>query len=958
MRTIFKLAVASLRAHPARAMLTSAATLASACMVVWVVSGYDALLRSFDEFSNRALGRYALSVAPIAGGEDAAIPPGAAEALRADPAVADVRPMWLRRAKVKPKAPAGGIGGGPGGFRGGPPGMGGGAGLGAIMGRGPGGGPSGGRGGYGGGPGSLWPEAAIIGTDSPEPPFALLRGRWIDPSNPEAMEAVVGSEAARRFGTDAGDELTVGEGERKLSLRVAGVMDVPTVTGSPGISASRILVPAAGEVFVSPAVAGRIHGAPFRASFLAVSLRPEADLTRFRFGWAPRLSRFAVPLQFQHASDIEEALDEAAATENVRLQSYAAAGVGMLVAFLVVFCTLNIGVAERIRQFAILRAVALTRAQVGMLIAIEGLLLATVGFAGGVGAARLLLWAASTISAGIMRHGAEVGVRSLLLAAGAVYGGALLASIIPAFSAMRVRPVDAMAPRFDRPGRWWGAILTVPVGILLICVNPLLAFVFPPDFEDRVPVFMAAGFASLALGLVLSAPAIVAFVDRLFGPLLARIFGLDPKLLASQITTHLWRTVGAAISMTAGMGLYIAINVWGFTMLEAFVPGRWAPDAMIVFGPPGIPPDAASAFAGIPGVDSGRCLPLVVEQPRLLEDLTRSAERASVTRQDNVVMVGLDPRRGLGGDRPLLKLEWVAGSPDEAIRTMENGRGCIVPDHFLRETGLRMGDTFDLVPPERPEMPVRYTIAGAVRLPGWHWQTKQTGLRPRTHRAAALVFADYRTVAEDFGRRTASHMWLSYSSPGADPERIAGEAGKLYGGLLGREVVVGAASDDAPYVRIVPVEDIRRMMLDAARRWIWLIGRLPLVALVIACIGVLNVMLASVQARRWDIGVLRAIGFGRWAIVRTIVAEGLLIGAVACLLSLGFGIIAGWCGCGFAQYISFFGGLHPSLVVPWSPVVAGLLLVLALSGMAAVWPAVAAGRARPLELLQQGRGSF
>jgi len=38
-----------------------------------------------------------------------------------------------------------------------------------------------------------------------------------------------------------------------------------------------------------------------------------------------------------------------------------------------------------------------------------------------------------------------------------------------------------------------------------------------------------------------------------------------------------------------------------------------------------------------------------------------SAERASVTHQDNIVIVGIDPQRGFGSDNPLFKIDWVAG---------------------------------------------------------------------------------------------------------------------------------------------------------------------------------------------------------------------------------------------------------------------------------------------------------
>ena len=65
MRRVLKLSLAFLKEHPLRLILTSLATIAATCMVVWVVSGYDALLHSFKAYSNDALGNYTLAVAPI-----------------------------------------------------------------------------------------------------------------------------------------------------------------------------------------------------------------------------------------------------------------------------------------------------------------------------------------------------------------------------------------------------------------------------------------------------------------------------------------------------------------------------------------------------------------------------------------------------------------------------------------------------------------------------------------------------------------------------------------------------------------------------------------------------------------------------------------------------------------------------------------------------------------------------
>jgi putative ABC transport system permease protein len=966
MRKVLKLAVAFLREYPIRVLLTSLATAASCAMVVWVGSGYDALLASFDEYANKALGRYVLAVAPISSNEAVAVPDEALALLKSDSAVAEVEPMWAKRIGVRPNPPMEG-GSQPGrssdeplgvrrdpgsrGPRGSFPGRGGVSERAFGAGFGP-GGPGG-----GGLPSPAAPEAVLLATESAQPLFAVLRGRWLQPNAVGAIEAVVSKGAAARLGAEVGTALEVGGGEHRQLVQIVGVIDAPTTVV--GLAAGyQLLQPGVGEIFVGRSHAEKLNGAPIQTRFLGVSLKPGTDTTRFRFGWAPRLGGLQVPLQFQEAHDIEERLDETASADNVRMQAYAATGIALLVALLVILSTLSMGADERGRQLAILRAVAFTRLQVGFLVVLEGVLLASIGLVGGLIIGQLLLSLASGMSRQVLRHGALMGGHSILLAAISAYGGAALAAILPTLRAIRVRPLDGMLSRPQvATSRVHAAGVLLGLFLLLIC--PLMAFVSPPNFEKQVVLFLLFGFATMAAGIVILAPGAVALVDRLFSPVLSRVFRLSPRMLASQITSNLWRTVGAALALTVGMGLYIGIQVWGYTMLNAFVPGSWAPDALIAFTRGGLPPGEVIKVAELPGVDSKRCLPVVVEQPRLQQDLTNSAQRASIVRQDNVVILGIDLQKALTGDPPLLHFDWVRGSRSEALARLKDERGCVVPDHFLRETGLDIGDAFSLVPPENPEHPVRYTIIGSVRLPGWHWQTKHTGLRPRSHRAAAIVFAPYDFVAQDFGLPNATHVWLSYAPSGADPAKLEAASRAIYGQSLGREiVVVPVAGEDSPAVRVMPVEAIRKQVLGTAKKWLWVVSQVPLIALVIACFGVLNVILASVRARRFSLGVLRAIGFTRWALVRAIMVEGLLVGMVACVLSLVFGILAGWCGCEMAQYISFFGGMHPALVIPWNPILRGLAAVLLLSAFAAVWPALSAGRASPLTLLQQGRSSL
>ena len=75
-----------------------------------------------------------------------------------------------------------------------------------------------------------------------------------------------------------------------------------------------------------------------------------------------------------------------------------------------------------------------------------------------------------------------------------------------------------------------------------------------PDTE-RYIASAVAGCTSMVIGFVLLAPMAVALTERTLGPVLAFVLGLNRRLLATQLSANLWRTVGTTVAMTIGLGL-------------------------------------------------------------------------------------------------------------------------------------------------------------------------------------------------------------------------------------------------------------------------------------------------------------------------------------------------------------------------------------------------------------------
>ncbi|WP_205739590.1 FtsX-like permease family protein, partial [Georgenia sp. SYP-B2076] len=121
-------------------------------------------------------------------------------------------------------------------------------------------------------------------------------------------------------------------------------------------------------------------------------------------------------------------------------------GVAVVIALIGVANTLSLSVIERRREHALLRATGLTRGQLRGMLAGEGVLIALVGAALGAALGLVYGWAGTTVVLGgtgavvLAVPWAYLGV----IAAVAVAAG-LLASVLPARSALRTPPVAALA---------------------------------------------------------------------------------------------------------------------------------------------------------------------------------------------------------------------------------------------------------------------------------------------------------------------------------------------------------------------------------------------------------------------------------------------------------------------------------------------------------------------------------
>ena len=269
-------------------------------------------------------------------------------------------------------------------------------------------------------------------------------------------------------------------------------------------------------------------------------------MAEFRARWLSQVAAAKPAVLLVGVQDIQGAMEEGMMAANARRQAWAATGMSLLAALFIIFTTLSMGVNERVRQFAVMRAVGLTRLQVARVIAAESLVLALIGWGGGLAAGWGMLTILSNAKPELFINGASLGLWCVILTGASAFGGALIAAVLPAWQATNVQPLEAMSRRDVRPApvcgcpSWRGA-----VGIALIAVNPALVYLVPVADALRYGVYMAVGCTSMSLGFLLLAPLAIIVTETVVGPCIARLVGLEPRLLRSQLSNNLWRTVGA-----------------------------------------------------------------------------------------------------------------------------------------------------------------------------------------------------------------------------------------------------------------------------------------------------------------------------------------------------------------------------------------------------------------------------
>jgi putative ABC transport system permease protein len=281
-----------------------------------------------------------------------------------------------------------------------------------------------------------------------------------------------------------------------------------------------------------------------------------------------------------------------------------------------------------------------------------------------------------------------------------------------------------------------------------------------------------------------------------------------------------------------------------------------------------------------------------------------------------------DSRIVLGsGDWPVLaqygNLLFVDGRSAAQVLAADPSRSVLVSEPFAIHHRVGPGDTVSIDTPigERP-----FDVAGV-----YYDYTNDRG----------TVVMD-RSVFRELFRDDRASTLAVYLAPGADSDQMSaalserlGEAG--YGFL------------------ITPNAWLQEAVLRVFDRTFSITYALEVIALLVAALGIVNVLLAWVIERRRELGILRALGASREQLRRMILTDSSLVGLLGVLAGLAMGLVLSLILIFVINKQSF--GWTIQFHLPAAFLSASSLAIFFVAILAGLYPARVAARFRPAEVI-------
>ncbi len=581
----------------------------------------------------------------------------------------------------------------------------------------------------------------------------------------------------------------------------------------------------------------------------------------------------------------------------------------LFIGMFIIYNSFSIAVTQRRSEIGILRALGATREQIRWLFlgesAVTGLIGSLGGLVFGILIARGIAASIGSLISdvyGVAQHADEVSTSPplLLLALAIGIATSIVAAAIPAHSAARVDPVQALQKGKYQVLSQGESRLRAVLGLVLGAVSLVCLSV-----GSSRTVFYTGYVLAIVVALLIS-PLLSLMLAKGLRPILKWARPVEGALAADSLIQSPRRTSASVAALMLSLALVIAfagmarasyssIIDWMETALnpELFI----MPSQSIVVRSMRFPAAIGPEVAAIPGVRRVQ----MVRDARVM------------FRKTPVMVVSIEVK----SMAETAQLPPVAGNADDMYRRGAAGEGLIIADNLARLQHLKLGDMLEVPAPK-----------GLIRLP-------IVGVITDFSDQMGTIFMD-RSLFIRYWNDDSVNVLRVYLSPGATVPEVRQRVLEKYAGQ--RQVFV------------LTNQELKSYILKVTDQWFGLTSVQIAVAVLVAILGIVNTLTVSITDRRRELGVLQAVGGLRGQIRRTIWLEALSVGTLG--LALGFAL-----GAVNLYYIlqivqNDIAGMRLDYSFPIGTVLALVPTILGAAFIAAIWPAESAVHGSLVEALE------
>ncbi|HEU4656473.1 MAG TPA: FtsX-like permease family protein [Capillimicrobium sp.] len=574
------------------------------------------------------------------------------------------------------------------------------------------------------------------------------------------------------------------------------------------------------------------------------------------------------------------------------------AAIAVFVGAFIIFNTFSITVAQRMREFALLRTLGASKRQVMGSVLFEGLLMGVLGALAGLALGLLLarglkaLFAA--FGADLPAEGMVVAPRTIVVSLLVGIVVTLVSGIAPALRATRVPPVAALREGAVLPaGR--GRRFVTPGGVALAVLGAGL--LGAGLFGGAGILLVGIGALVVFLGIALLSPKLVPPLARTVGRPLEALRGITGRLARENAMRQPGRTAVTASALMIGVTLvaFVSILAAGFSKtIDDAVDTAARPGTLIVMNTDGFSPMPSQIATGL---------------RRLDPDV--SAIRFSTSRVE-----GVSGKSSVSSvDPETLPRVFDNGWEQGSARTWStlDGDGVVLTQGYAEDHDLAVGQRLRVTTPT-----------------GKHLELTVRGIADDDSGLLADLTVSNALAAADFGETQDSIVFLG-TDP-ADEQRV-------------QDSVSALLERAYPVAEVLTLDEFKDQQAGQINQLLVLIYVLLSLAVIVSLFGIVNTLVLSIYERTRELGMLRAIGTSRRQVRTMIRYEAVITSLIGAVIGIALGVLFG---IAVAQALADDGF---KFALPVGTLIVLLVLGMVAGVLAAIGPARRASKLDVLEAL-------